>query len=142
MYYGWKIKVDEYDSQWQEYEEAALWATQNQGEVQIQEISGENYYVLVSLADKTLTHEEVRQKRAELYAVEVDPLTAQISRLRDEPETPELLAEIDALIAQRAEIVARIKAENPYPENSEKSESASESAEASIENVIDELLAK
>ena len=149
MYYGWKIKVNEYDSHEQEYEEAAFWATQNQGEIQVQEITGENYYVLVSLADKTFTYEEVRQKRAELYAIEVDPLTSQISRLRDEPETPELLAEIDALIVQRAEIVARIKEENPYPEGSEESVPEVEEvpeveteAEAPIEDVIDELLAK
>ena len=60
--------------------------------------------------------EEVRAIREQLYTTQVDPITAQIQRLRDEEETEEILAEIEALKAKRAEIVAKIKEENPYPE--------------------------
>ena len=60
--------------------------------------------------------EEMRQARANAYASEVDPITAHINRLRDEEVvTPELEAEIRALMEERKQVVARIKAENPYP---------------------------
>lgn len=61
------------------------------------------------------TKEEVAETRKQLYTAQVDPITAQISRLRDEEQTDEIIAEIEALKAQRAEVVARIKEENPYP---------------------------
>ena len=83
--------------------------------------------------------EGVRLTRASLYAQKKDPITCQIQALRDEEQTDEVVAEIENLKAERAEIVARIKEENPYPEASE--EQASD-AEAPIEDVIDELLAK
>lgn len=60
--------------------------------------------------------EEVRVIREQLYTTRVDPITAQIQRLRDEEETEEILAEIEALKVKRAEIVAKIKEENLYPE--------------------------
>ena len=63
--------------------------------------------------------EEVRAIREQLYTTQVDPITAQIQRLRDEEETEEILAEIEALKVKRAEIVAKIKEENPYPEENE-----------------------
>lgn len=64
------------------------------------------------------TYEEVRQIRAALYQQEVDPITAHISRLRDEAVQPE--GEIAELIAERAALVEKIKQENPYPEGEEK----------------------
>lgn len=62
------------------------------------------------------TKEEIRQTRQEAYKVEVDPITCHIQRLGDEEQTEDIIAEIDALIIKRAEIVAKIKEENPYPE--------------------------
>ena len=62
------------------------------------------------------TKEEVSETRKQLYTAQVDPLTAQISRLKDEPQTEELIAEIEALKVERSELVAKIKEENPYPE--------------------------
>lgn len=62
------------------------------------------------------TKEEVSETRKQLYTAQVDPLTAQISRLRDEEQTEELIAEIEALKVERSELVAKIKNENPYPE--------------------------
>ena len=63
------------------------------------------------------TYEEQRQKRAAAYVIKVDPITANIQRERDEPEPDE--DEIAALISERAEKVAEIKAMFPYPEEEE-----------------------
>ena len=62
------------------------------------------------------TKEEVEAARRRLYTSLVDPITAHISRLKDEEQTEEVIAEIEALKVERAEVVAKIKAENPYPE--------------------------
>ena len=77
----------------------------------------DGFWYLVGYAPKkpAPTKEEVSETRKQLYTTQVDPLTAQISRLRDEPQTEELIAEIEALKAERAKVVARIKEENPYP---------------------------
>lgn len=62
------------------------------------------------------TREEVEANRAFLYKELVDPITSHIQRLRDEETmTNEINAEIEALKIKRAEIVAKIKEENPYP---------------------------
>ena len=61
------------------------------------------------------TKEEVEETRKQLYTAQVDPITAQISRLRDEEQTEEIVAEIVALKVERSELVAKIKEENPYP---------------------------
>lgn len=58
------------------------------------------------------TDEEIRQLRAEAYALEVDNITAHISRLRDENPVPE--DEISALIEERALKVEEIKQRYPY----------------------------
>lgn len=61
------------------------------------------------------TYEEVRQTRENLYREQKDPITCQIQSLRDEEQTEEVIAEIEALKIKRAEIVAEIKENNPYP---------------------------
>jgi hypothetical protein len=61
-------------------------------------------------------NEAVRATREMLYRGHVDPLTSQISRLRDEEQSPEIEQEIQSLITQRSELVAKIKEENPYIE--------------------------
>lgn len=66
-----------------------------------------------SLAEK---NEAIRSTREMLYRGTVDPLTAQISRLRDEVQSPEVEQEIQALLVQRSELVAKIREENPYLE--------------------------
>jgi hypothetical protein len=60
------------------------------------------------------TEEEQREKRANAYALEVDPITAHIQRLRDEETPPE--GEIAELINERASKVEEIKQRYPYPE--------------------------
>lgn len=63
------------------------------------------------------TKEEVEQIRRQSYITQVDPITAHINRLRDEPVvTPELEAEIASLIEKRKLLVEEIKANNPYPD--------------------------
>lgn len=63
-------------------------------------------------------NEAIRSTREMLYRVNVDPITAQISRLRDEAQSPEVEQEIQDLILQRSELVAKIREENPYIEES------------------------
>lgn len=63
-------------------------------------------------------NETIRATRERLYIGTVDPLTSQISRLRDEEQSPEVEQEIQALILQRSELVAKIREENPYIEES------------------------
>lgn len=60
------------------------------------------------------TDEEIRQLRANAYALEVDNITAHIQRLRDETPVPE--DEISALIEERALKVEEIKERYPYNE--------------------------
>lgn len=61
------------------------------------------------------THDEQSEKRALAYQQEVDPITAHIQRLRDAEQTEEVVAEIEALIAERDAKVAEIKERYPYP---------------------------
>jgi len=61
------------------------------------------------------TKEEQRQKRAEAYRVEVDPITSQISRLRDEEQTSKIIEEINELLKKRNELVLDIQERYPYP---------------------------
>lgn len=63
-------------------------------------------------------NETIRATRERLYIGTVDPLTSQISRLRDDVQSPEVEQEIQNLILQRSELVAKIREENPYIEES------------------------
>lgn len=60
------------------------------------------------------TYEEVKETRARLYQQQVDPITSHIQRLRDDENPDE--EKIAELIAERNELVEKIKEENPYPE--------------------------
>lgn len=62
------------------------------------------------------TREEIEGRRRQLYITLKDPITCQIQSLRDEEQTEEILAEIETLKQERADIVAKIRKENPYPE--------------------------
>lgn len=61
------------------------------------------------------TKEEQQQARQEAYKSEVDPLTNQIQRLRDELITEDVAAKIEDLLQIRAFKVAVIKKQYPYP---------------------------
>lgn len=62
------------------------------------------------------TKEEIEQIRANLYQSEVDPITAHINRLRDQEQTPTVVAKIKELIILRDLTYTNIQIENPYPE--------------------------
>lgn len=62
---------------------------------------------------RTPTHAEVEQARQAAYRERVDPLTAEISRLRDMAPDDPRIAEAEA---EREAAVAAIVAANPYPE--------------------------
>lgn len=70
----------------------------------------------------TPSHEEQSAKRRAEYVEKKDPITCAIQSLRDEEQTEEVKAEIDALIAERKEIVAEIQAKYPYPVEENKEE--------------------
>ena len=63
------------------------------------------------------TKEEQSRRREIAYCSMVDPITSHISRLRDQEQTEEVIAEIERLIAERDEKVAEIKRRYPYPED-------------------------
>lgn len=60
------------------------------------------------------TMEEQKEKRAQAYLIEVDPITAHIQRERDEEEPDE--NKINELLQERAIKVQEIKERFPYPE--------------------------
>ena len=61
------------------------------------------------------TKEEQRQAREEAYIAEVDPITCHINRLKDEEQTPEVIAEIASLVEERKAKVEEVKQRYPYP---------------------------
>ena len=61
------------------------------------------------------TEEEQSEKREQAYTKEVDGITAHIQRLRDKEQTPEIVAKIEQLIAERDAKVEEIKERFPYP---------------------------
>ena len=66
------------------------------------------------------TDEEQRRARANAYAVEVDPITAHIQRLRDtNPMTEEVEQEITELMTERDAKVEEIKQRYPYGEDTD-----------------------
>ena len=61
------------------------------------------------------TKEEQQKARQEAYIAEVDPITCHINRLKDEEQTPEVIAEIASLVEERKAKVEEIKQRFPYP---------------------------
>lgn len=66
------------------------------------------------------TREEVEANRALLYKELIDPITSHISRLRDEEQTDDILAQIEALKAERQAKIDEVKKLHPYPVEEEK----------------------
>ena len=62
------------------------------------------------------THEEIETARAAAYRATVDPITCEIARLRDMAGSAKEISEAEA---RRAEAVAAVKAQWPYPEGAE-----------------------
>ena len=61
------------------------------------------------------TKEEIAILREQAYIQEVDKITCHINRLKDEEQTPEVIAEIAALVEERKAKVEEIKQRFPYP---------------------------
>lgn len=63
------------------------------------------------------TNEEQSEKREAAYIAETDPIQTHIDRLKDKEQTPEIIAEIEALRIERNEKIEAIKERYPYYEN-------------------------
>ena len=98
-----------------EYADLAVYCNQNDCHI---EDKGD-YLESVPNEHPAPTEEEQRQKRAEAYRLEKDPITCQITSLRDEEQTPEIIEEINELLQKREEVVKDIQERYPYPEESE-----------------------
>ena len=61
------------------------------------------------------TKEEQQKAREEAYKAKVDPITCHINRLKDEEQTPEVIAEIASLVEERKAKVEEIKQRYRYP---------------------------
>lgn len=75
--------------------------------------NGEKY---VKGSAPAIDNEYQSKMREKAYEAEVDPITAHISRLKDKEQTPEIIAEIEALQTERDEKIAAIKEQYPYAE--------------------------
>ena len=60
------------------------------------------------------SHEEQSKKREAAYVAETDPIQTHIDRLKDGEQTPEIVAEIEALRIERDKKIDAIKARYPY----------------------------
>lgn len=60
------------------------------------------------------TKEEQQKARENAYKAKVDPITCHINRLKDEEQTPEVIAEIAQLVEERKAKVEEIKQRYPY----------------------------
>ncbi len=63
-----------------------------------------------------IDNEYQSQMREKAYIAETDPIQTHIDRLKDKEQTPEIIAEIEALRAERDEKIAAIKERYPYAE--------------------------
>lgn len=63
-----------------------------------------------------IDNEYQSQMREKAYEAETDPIQTHIDRLKDKEQTPEIIAEIEALRAERDEKIEAIKQRYPYGE--------------------------
>ena len=63
-----------------------------------------------------IDNEYQRKMREAAYVAETDRIQTHIDRLKDKEQTPEIVAEIEALRIERDEKIAAIKARYPYAE--------------------------
>jgi hypothetical protein len=94
----------------------AFYLSIGMAEMDVEQAYNGNWYVKGYAPEKPApTKEEQKKNREEAYSKEVDPITCHINRLKDEEQTLEIEAEIEALKQERAEKVEDIKARYPYP---------------------------
>ena len=77
-------------------------------------IENDTCFELVKIQPSSLSNEDIRQKRFDLYVQFIDPITAQIQRLRDEEQTQDLQNKILALQEERSAKIKDIKEKYPY----------------------------
>ena len=92
------------------YTQGAIWCNANNAMIEVIN----NEYVIVAVAQKILTREEVDALRKKLYTYEVDPIMSEYNRkktfnLFEEGEEAELLRRIETKVNE-------IKTNTPYPE--------------------------
>ena len=117
------------------YTAGAIFCNKNNAMIEV--INGE--YVIVAIPEPLPpTKEEIQALRSDAYKAEVDPITCHIQRLGDEEQTPDVIAEIAALVEERKAKVEEIKARYPYPEVEEEVEGPAET-EAIVEEPLVEL---
>lgn len=63
-----------------------------------------------------IDNEYQSKMREKAYVAETDPIQTHIDRLKDKEQTPEIIAEIEALRIERDEKIAAIKERYPYAE--------------------------
>lgn len=86
-------------------------------EMDVEQAWNWNWYVAGYVPEKTApTKEEISALRDREYTLYVDKITCHINRLKDEEQTPEIIAEIEALKQERTAKVEEIKQKYPYPE--------------------------
>lgn len=120
------------------YTAGAIWCNENNAMIEV--IDSE--YVIVAIPEPLPpTKEEQQKARENAYKAKVDPITCHINRLKDEEQTPEVIAEIAALVEERKAKVEEIKARFPYPEETLTEPSASniiETSETDINSILGE----
>lgn len=105
---------------------AAVWCNANNAYI---DVIGEKRYEIKAVPEPPApTEEEQRENRARAYQSDVDPITSHISRLRDEEQTEEIIAEIEELKAERTAKVEEIKERYPYPVGEDDGEEVAGSA--------------
>ena len=99
----------------QEHKDFANW-TNSHGNKFSDIANGDGTYTVYEIPPAPApTKEQQSKSREYAYKNEVDGITAHISRLRDEEQTEEIVAEISELVAERRTKVEEIKARYPYP---------------------------
>lgn len=93
----------------------SIWAAAHNAVIEY--LGDGTYKVVESDNPKEPTVEEIETARANMYQMLIDPITCHINRLKDEEQTPEVIAEIAQLVEERKAKVAEIKARYPYSED-------------------------
>lgn len=99
---------------------AAFWCNANNAYI---EVIGDHRYEIKAVPPAPApTHEDIAQIRAQEYQAKIDPITAHISRLKDEEQTEDIIAEIETLKSERSAKIQEIKERFPYMEEQEQTE--------------------
>lgn len=86
-------------------------------EMDVEQAYDGQWYLVGYAPEKPVpTKEEQSKKREAAYIAESDPIQTHIDRLKDKEQTPEIIAEIEALRIERDEKIAAIKERYPYTE--------------------------